>query len=461
MQRLFSLLVAACLAALLALPGPGTAADRPNIVYILADDLGWTDVGYHGSEIRTPNIDRLAASGAKLEQFYVQPVCSPTRAALLTGRYSMRMGLQTGVVRPWAQYGLPLNERTLPQALREAGYTTAITGKWHLGHFQRAYLPTQRGFDHQYGHYNGALDYFTHLRDGGFDWHRDDRVSRDEGYATNLMGQEAVRLIESHDGKKPLFLYVAFNAPHAPLQAPEEYLAQYAHIPRPRRRAYAAMVTCMDDNIGRIAAALEKRGMTRNTLLVFSSDNGGPTGEAATNGPLRARKGTLYEGGVRVAAWASWPGRIKAGATVSEPLQMVDWYPTLLKLAGARTEQPLPVDGRDIWAALAEGKPSPRDEWLLNVEPNAGALRKGPWKLVAANVPLGGADDAPIPASGKVELFNLQQDPYEKTDLAAAEPERVRVLLKRLRQYAREAVPPKAAPAPPGFKAPAVWGETE
>src|SRR6266567_3746720 len=192
------------------------SAERPNIVFLLADDLGWSDVGFHGSEIKTPNIDKLAAAGARLEAFYVQPVCSPTRAALMTGRYPMRHGLQVGVVRPWAQYGLPLEERTLPQALQEAGYFTAICGKWHLGHFQRAYLPTNRGFSHQYGHYNGALDYFTHLRDGGFDWHRDDRACRDEGYSTHLLAREALRLVREHDGKKPLFLYVPFNAPHAP-----------------------------------------------------------------------------------------------------------------------------------------------------------------------------------------------------------------------------------------------------
>ena len=167
-----------CVPALLLASGVWSAepAPRPNILYILADDLGWADVGFHGGEIKTPNLDKLAASGARLEQFYVQSVCTPTRGALLTGRYPMRLGLQVGVVRPWAQYGLPLEERTLPQALQEAGYTTAITGKWHLGHFEPAYLPTRRGFDHQYGHYNGAIDYFAHVRDGGLDWHRDDRV---------------------------------------------------------------------------------------------------------------------------------------------------------------------------------------------------------------------------------------------------------------------------------------------
>src|SRR5678816_1529348 len=182
------------------------AAEKPNIVFILADDLGWGDVGWHGKELQTPNLDKLAAGGAKLEQFYVQPVCSPTRAALMTGRYPMRHGLQVGVVRPWAQYGLPLDERILPQALKEAGYETAICGKRHLGHFTPDYLPTHRGFDHQCGHYNGALDYFTHIGGGGFDWHRDDKVNRDEGYSTFLVSREAVKRIEQRDASKPLFL---------------------------------------------------------------------------------------------------------------------------------------------------------------------------------------------------------------------------------------------------------------
>src|SRR6476660_6293792 len=178
MTRLFAFLLAIATTAIAA------AAEKPNIVFLLADDLGYSDVGFHNSEIKTPNIDKLAATGARLEAFYVQPVCSPTRAAFMTGRYPMRHGLQVGVVRPWAQYGLPLEERTLAQALRDAGYTTGIFGKWHLGHFTPEYLPTQRVFDLQYGPYNGALHYFEHTRDGGFDWHRDDKVCRDEGYST-------------------------------------------------------------------------------------------------------------------------------------------------------------------------------------------------------------------------------------------------------------------------------------
>jgi arylsulfatase A-like enzyme len=167
----------------------------PHIVILLADDLGWGDVGYNGSKIDTPNVDKLARRGVRLNQFYAQPVCSPTRGALLTGRYPMRLGLQCGVVRPWAQHGLPMEERTLPAALKDVGYRTAIVGKWHLGHNKRGFLPTKRGFDQQYGHYNGALDYFTHIRDGGHDWHKNDTRNDDQGYTTELIGSEAVRII--------------------------------------------------------------------------------------------------------------------------------------------------------------------------------------------------------------------------------------------------------------------------
>src|SRR5947209_7107067 len=215
----------------LLLPPAAGAAEKPNVVFILADDLGREDCGFMGGkDIKTPHIDKLAAAGAKLDAFYVQPVCSPTRAAFMTGRYPMRHGLQVGVVRPWAQYGLPLEEQTLAQGLKSAGYTTAICGKWHLGHFRPEYLPTRRGFDRQYGHYNGALDYFTHDRDGGHDWHRDDKVNRDEGYSTHLIGKESAKFVAEHAGKTPFFLYVPFNAVHAPHQVPEKYTAAYPDL---------------------------------------------------------------------------------------------------------------------------------------------------------------------------------------------------------------------------------------
>ena len=450
------------------------AAPRPNIIFILSDDHGWADVGWHGSEIKTPNLDKLAASGARLEQLYAQPVCSPTRAALLSGRYPMRYGLQVGVVRPWAQYGLPLEERTLPQMLKEVGYTTAISGKWHIGHFEPAYLPTHRGFDHQYGHYNGELDYFTHLREGGLDWHRDDHASHDEGYTTFLIANEAVRVIREQPAGQPLFLYVPFNAVHAPHQVPDKYKEPYAALDEPRR-TYAGMVAAEDEAVGQIVAALDAKGLRENTLIVWSSDNGGPNpGRVTSNGPLRAGKGTLYEGGVRVCAFATWAGHIKPGSTVNAPLHMVDWFPTLGKLAGATIDGKLPLDGRDAWPAITEGKTSPHESILINSTPTSGAIRVGDWKLV-----LGGgapesddgdaapASDTPKKKGGKkkqaasaVELFNLADDLGEKTNLAETNPEKVKELRARYEAFAREAVAPKGKPRPADFVVPKVWGES-
>lgn len=479
--RLFSLL-AICAAALdrgaLAVAAD-SRTDRPNIVIFLSDDHGWADVGWHGTEIPMPNLTRLAATGARLEQFYVQPVCSPTRAALMTGRYPMRHGLQTGVVRPWAQYGLPLEERTLPQALKESGYTTAICGKWHLGHFRPEYLPRSRGFDRQYGHYNGAIDYFTHIREGGFDWHRDDRECRDEGYSTHLIAREAVRIIEQKAENKPLFLYVPFNAVHGPHQVPENYKQPYAHLPEPRR-TYAGMVAAEDEAIGQIVDAIDRKGLRRNTLFFFSSDNGGPSpGRVTSNGPLRAGKGTVYEGGVRVCAMIAWEGRIQPGSEVKAPLHIVDLYPTLLGLAGASMTQKLPLDGRDAWPAISQGASSPHREILLNVNAAGGAIRAGDWKLVMNGAAGVGADEdaaEPTPAktqpktkkrkaakktAANVELFNLANDPGEKNNLAEKFPDKVKELRERLEAYGREAVPPKAAGKPPGFRVPRVWGQTD
>jgi arylsulfatase A-like enzyme len=447
-------------------PNVGAASGKPNFIVLLADDLGYTDVGWHGDEIKTPHLDRLAHGGARLEAFYVQPVCSPTRAALLTGRYPMRHGLQVGVVRPWAQYGLPLEERTLPAALKEQGYETAITGKWHLGHNQPEYQPTRRGFDHQYGHYNGALDYFTHDRDGGHDWHRNDRANRDEGYSTVLIGDEAVRRIRERNKEKPLFLYVPFNAVHSPLQALESDLAKYAHVQNLKRRTYCAMMSCLDDQVGRIVQALEDEKLRENTLIVFSSDNGGPLGLGATNGDLRAGKGTLYEGGVRVCAMANWPGKIKPGTVVNEPLHIVDVYATLLTLAGASLEQKLPLDGRDAWATISTGAKSPRTEILHNTTPTTGAIRMGDWKLILnGDAPGDDVETSGEPvrrrarAGSRVELFNIAQDRSEKNNLAEQHPEKVRELQARYDELAREAAAPKNAPKPKDFQTPKVWGE--
>ena len=450
------------------------AGSQPNIVFILADDLGWADVGFHGTEIKTPNIDKLAAEGVRLESFYTLPVCTPARACLMTGRHPIRYGLQFNVIRPGAQHGLAVGERTLPQALREAGYQTAICGKWHLGEAKKEFLPMQRGFDHQYGMLFGHLDYFTHMEAGALDWHRDEKALREEGYSTHLIAQEAIRLIKQRDVDRPMFLYIAFNAPHTPLQCPPEYVEPYRHLSE-TRRIYAGMVAAMDEDIGKIVAAIEQQGLRKNTLFVFSSDNGGlvTKGDIASNSPLRGGKGSLYEGGIRVPTFATWDGHAPAGQTVEEPLHMVDWYPTLLRLAGAPLEQPQPLDGLDIWPVITQGKPSPHDAILFNTVGREGAIRTGDWKLIRDGQS-GEDENGDMTREARLkkkqelrtapavyELFNIAQDPFEKTNLAGQYPEKVQELAKQLDMFSKEAVPPLLNRKPKGFKTPDVWGNHE
>ncbi len=425
------------------------ATNKPNIVYFLVDDLGYADCGFNGgSDIKTPNIDKLAHAGAILKSFYVQPVCSPTRAALMTGRYATHTGVYN-VVRPGAPWGLPLAERILPQALKEAGYTTAICGKWHLGEFESVYKPTQRGFDHQYGHMFGALDYFTHIRDGKPDWYRDDIPIVEEGYTTHLVAKEACRLIKERPADKPLFLYVPFNGIHGPHQVPDSYKEPYKDLPK-LRQTIAGMLSAVDEAIGQITAALVESGQLENTLIIFSSDNGGPApGKATMNTPLRAGKGTIYEGGVRVCAFANWPGRIQAGITVTEPMHAVDWYPTLVKLVGAKANLELQPDGIDMWPVLTQSAKSPRDAILLvGNRPGVSAIRMGDWKLLLSPSEKGAeeqsaeeqsANDKP---SGKMELYNLTQDIAESNNLAQSQPERVKAMRARLDAMLQNAVPP-------------------
>ena len=308
---------------LFSLISPLLSGEKPNIILIVADDMGYSDAGFNGgTEIKTPMLDDLARGGAILKSFYVQPVCSPTRAALMTGRYPSNTGVYS-VVRPNAPWGLKLDEQTMAQMLGSAGYETAICGKWHLGEFDPAYRPTRRGFDHQYGLWFGMIDYHTHRRDGILDWHRNDQPCEDKGYATHLLAKEACRRIREKNPDKPLFLYLPFNAVHAPLQVPENYSAPYTEL-KGQRRIYAGMLAAMDEAIGQVITTLDDMKIRDNTLIIFTSDNGGPMpGRVTSNGPLRAGKGTIYEGGVRACAFANWPGRIPAGQLIQEALHAI------------------------------------------------------------------------------------------------------------------------------------------
>jgi len=437
---------------------------RPNIVFIMADDLGNADLGYRGGEVKTPNIDKLANEGVRLESFYGESVCTPSRAAMMTGRYPMRYGLQTLVIFPSHTYGLATDERTLPQALKEAGYTTLMDGKWHLGHADKKYWPQNRGFDYFYGNVVGEVNYFTRERGGLIDWQRNGTFLRETGYYTTLIGDDAVKLIDQQDGKKPFFLYFASLAPHAPYQAPEAEIDRYKSVPDKLRRTYSAMITGLDRQVGRIVAELTRKGLRDNTVILFASDNGGATSgmfaqgaksnnerdteeggieqgqkAPASNAPFRGGKGSLYEGGVRVPAFINWPAKLQP-RVVNEPLHMVDVMPTLLALAGGKGSPDHPFDGRDMWKTITEGAPSPNQDVLINVEAFRGAVRKGNWKFLKT---------ALLP--GKTELFDLATDPGETATVAEQHPEIVRDLEGRLLAYAKQQKPSLWIKAQPAF----------
>lgn len=394
-----------------------------NLVVFVADDMGWGDVGYHGSEIRTPSIDQLAAEGVALERFYTHPACSPTRGALMTGRSP----LNTGVLipfEPWFTKGLPLREKLLPEYLQDAGYQTFAIGKWHLGPNRLPYHPTSRGFDHFYGHLGGFINYEQHTYWRGVDWQRNGKTLDEEGYSTNLITDEAVRMIRSRDTNAPLFLYVAYNAPHSPLQAPLTAVAEYADISDPNRRTYAAMVSEMDRGIGRVLSALHAEGLYDETLVMFMSDNGGSTRLGASNGELRGGKVTTWEGGIRVPAVVRWPGRVVAGSRFAEMITVEDLLPTLLHALAIKPEWPNPLDGTNQWLAINEGQATPDRLRILTMHDRQNyraAVFENGWKLVQMS-------DA---AGGKLQpqLFRIGEDPYERTDLAAKHPEIVETLL--------------------------------
>jgi len=426
---------------------------QPNVVVLLADDLGWADVGFHDSEIQTPNIDRLSREGTRLERFHSCPVCSPTRASLMTARSPIRYGVMYTVIRPWASYGVPVEEHFMPQSFQAAGYQTAITGKWHLGHSQVKYLPNSRGFDHAYGHVNGAIDYYTHERDGGLDWNRNGKSLREEGYSTDLIGAEGVRVIKGRDRSKPLFLYMPFNAPHAPLEAPKVLLDKYANLrdKDPKRRSYAAMVDALDTAIGRVLATLDEEGMRENTLVLFFSDNGGPINFGARNAPLRNGKGTTFEGGTRVPAIVRWPGHVKAGARLNQRMSALDVFPTLADAVGVKLRNTLPLDGKNMWPAITSGRIEPREDLLLAVDSGQKTyycVHHDEWKLVREG--------------SKDYLFRPAEDPGEANDLAGQHPEIVKDLVARVDKW-RVLYPAggvRMSDRPPaGYTAPKLWAE--
>jgi arylsulfatase A-like enzyme len=414
---------------------PGDEA-RPNILLIVADDLGWSDVGWHGGFCKTPHLDQLVREGVELDQHYVQPVCTPTRTALMSGRYPGRFGPQA--VAPSNLRAMPLGTVTLASALKSLGYHTCQVGKWHLGS-RPNWGPNHYGFDDSYGSLTGAVDPWTHkYRSGPYEdtWHRNGKRVDEEGNATELMASEAVRQIENMP--QPWLAYVAFHAVHTPVDAPAEFKRLYGHVrfhedpvKNDSRLRLAAMASQLDAKVGEFVAALERTGRRENTLVVFTSDNGGI--EAAENpyvshvdgsplnsenDPLRGQKNTLYEGGVRVCAFANWPG-ILTPRRHTTPMHAVDWFPTIASIIGYKPPRDLDWDGVDQWPALRDGATKVDSRDIYIGMKNGHALRHGDWKLI-------------VRAKAEPELFNLTVDPHEKNDLADAEPELTAELLNLL-----------------------------
>ena len=454
-----------------------TEQKKPNIIIILADDLGWGDVGFHGSFIKTPNIDQLSKEGVELTRYYTAPICSPTRAGLMTGRYPNRLGIRETTIPPWSDFGIDSSEQFLPQMLAEAGYKNrAIIGKWHLGHGSLQYYPLRRGFTHFYGHLNGAIDYFTHEREGEVDWHNDYESSKDQGYSTNILAAEAVRCIKNYSkDDAPFMMYVAFNAPHGPLQAPDEYLKLYGFDPtKPRykskpdsedggsarghgntpRQTYGAMVTCLDKGIGDILKTIKDMKIDNNTLIIFHSDNGAAGhGEFASSGELRGFKFDEWEGGVRSPAIIKWPAAgLVRGRKIDQVMGYIDLFPTLKEIAGVTSAPARPLDGISMWPVLSgKTKKIERNFYLGH-----GAIISGDWKLIL---------DKGIPKmhmNGDV-LFNIPPDYTESSNLKDSHKDIYNKLRKAVEPYDAIKAPVELLEKGPknGFVAPKDWKITK
>ena len=406
--------------------------EKPNIVIIVSDDLGWGDVSYHESIIPTPNIDRFVNEGLELNRFYSNPICSPTRASLMTGLEAYSVGILRPISNPsTSPTGLPLEYKILPEYFKEAGYQTALVGKWHLGMNSKEYLPGQRGFDTTYGFMNGGIDYFNHTMSGRLDWHKNGMPLREEGYSTDLIANEAIKVIQNKQNNKPLLLYVAFNAPHTPIQAPYENIEKFGYINDPKERIYAANISILDKQIGRIIDSIKDEKLSSNTLVLFFSDNGpvfdiDPIGAVVvpellnakgSSGGLKGSKGSAYEGGIRVPAFMMWEGKFKNESS-NQFFFIQDVLPTLLSAAEIDYENSF-FEGTSRWDSLLKRTvDKPQNSVLAaSVAFEEIALFNDDWKLYFKKGPAGSN------SVNYYELFNIIEDPLEEYDLSKDYPD--------------------------------------
>lgn len=426
---------------------PVHAQTQPNILVILADDLGYNDLGFQGSkDIATPHLDKLAAQSVRCTSGYVShPFCSPTRAGFLAGRYQQRFGHETNP--DWLPQstndGFPISQITLADLLRKQNYRTGLVGKWHLGAHPQ-FHPLKRGFDECFALLGGGHSYFpTPPRKGEYNLalDRNGESTAQKGYLTDQLGDEACAFVDRHQGK-PWFLYLAFNAPHTPLQAPKEETDKLTHITNPKRRTYAAMVQIMDTNIGKVLAQLDATRQRENTLVFFLNDNGGPLGQGkddswADNAPLRGGKTDFYEGGARVPFLIHWPAKLKP-AVYDQPVTSLDIMSTALALAHGPLPADRVMDGVNLIPHLTgEITTPPHDTLYWRGEGPGGkyGIRRGDWKLVRL-------DDQPA------ELYNLATDIGETKNLAAAHPDKVAELAAAIAEWEKGTIEP-AFPPPP------------
>lgn len=430
-------------------------AKPPNIIVIVADDLGYADIGVHGSkDIPTPNIDSLAKSGVRFTDAYVSgPYCSPTRAGLMTGRYPQRFGHEFNILDHRGAHrdvGLPISESTIADRLKSAGYNTAVLGKWHLGSTPR-FQPLERGFDEFFGFLHGAHPYMSPTHSESNPLYDGKKTVLEPAYLTDVLADRSVDFIK-RKRTQPFFLYLAFNAVHTPMESTERYMARFAHIGDERRRTYAAMLSAMDDGIGRTLAALREQNLEENTLIFFFSDNGGPTIYGGINGssnaPLKGSKRTTWEGGIRVPFIVQWKGRIAGGKTYSQPVIQLDVLPTALASAGIKLPPKSNLDGVNLLPFLAgkSGRPHDMLYWRLG---GILALRKGDWKLVKMTETGFQEEPSALKDLSGLDLYNLKDDIGETKNLASQNPKKVKEMAAAWQLWTKSLAKPGWLPPVP------------